>query len=86
MLLNISYMGVLTVCAYFAIQNLLFGDGKAKGIHIFCLVFIATEYALWIASCFWISDIWTNPYFWFDFLLTAEIGLFFPVVNRAVRP
>ena len=48
------------------------------------LAFIALEYALWTASCFWVSDTLTNPYFWFDFLLTLVLLLFLPAVRKAV--
>ncbi len=83
-LLNIAYMLPLSICGYLAIRNLYFGKKKTRFIHIFCIVFILTEYALWLASCFWISDTWTNPYFWFDFAVTAEIGLFLPLSRKAV--
>lgn len=83
-LMNFAYMIPLACCAYLAIRNLIFGGAKARVLHIFCIVFIITEYALWIASCFWVSDTWTNPYFWFDFMITAEIALFLPIVRKAV--
>ena len=37
------------------------------------------------ASCCWVSDTLTNPYFWFDFLLTLVLLLFLPAVRKAVE-
>lgn len=83
-LLNVSYMTVLSFCGYFAIKNLIFGNKTQKALHIFCILFIITEYSLWVASCFWISDTWTNPYFWFDFAITLQIACFFPIAKKVV--
>lgn len=63
-------------------------DGKravAPGFTEPVLTFTALEYALWTASCFWVSDTLTNPYFWFDFLLTLVLLLFLPAVRKAVE-
>ncbi len=78
---NLLYMGTLTASAYLAIRNLHYGHPKGRGLHIFCILFVITEYALWLASCFWISDSWTNPYFWFDVALAVEIGCFLPMAK-----
>ena len=60
-------------------------DGLRFRFHGTVLAFIALEYALWTASCFWVSDTLTNPYFWFDFLLTLVLLLFLPAVRKAVE-
>ena len=48
------------------------------------LLFCFLEYALWMASCFWKSDTLSNPYYWFDFLLTISFVFFLPAIKKAV--
>ena len=55
-----------------------------RPFHITVLCFTALEYALWTSSCFWISDTLANPYFWFDFMLSASILAMLPVTRKAV--
>ena len=45
----------------------------------------ALKYALRTAPRFWARDTLTNPYFWFDFLLTLVLLLFLPAVRKAVE-
>lgn len=80
-LFNILYIVPLSLCMYWATRNLLYGVHKKetsryKKIHVFIIFFAFTEYALWISSCFWISDTITNPYFWFDLAITLEVASF----------
>lgn len=49
-------------------------------ILLFCLL----EYGLWTASCFWKTDTLSNPYYWFDFLLTVSFVFFLPAIKKAV--
>ena len=49
-------------------------------ILLFCLL----EYGLWTASCFWKTDTLSNPYYWFDFLLTVSFVFFLPEIKKAV--
>ena len=49
-------------------------------ILLFCLL----EYGLWTASCFWSSDTLSNPYYWFDFLLTLSFIFLLPAIKKAV--
>lgn len=86
-LANILSVGTLTICSYYALRNLMYNKkhkiiSKYKAIHIFCIVYVITEYSLWISSCFWISDTMTNPYFWFDFLLTLLVGASVPIIRK----
>ena len=37
-----------------------------------------------ITSRFWVSDTLTNPYFWFDFLLSLVLLLLLPALRKAV--
>ena len=75
--------------AWCAVRGLVWAkkteNGRLRRFHGTVLAFIALEYALWTASCFWVSDTLTNPYFWFDFLLTLVLLLFLPAVRKAVE-
>ena len=55
-----------------------------RAFHITVLCFTALEYALWTSSCFWVSDTLSNPYFWFDFMLSASILAMLPATRKAV--
>ena len=76
-------MGLLL---FSAIRRLMDRD-KYPTQRYFCivvLVFCLLEYALWTASCFWWTDTLGNPYYWFDFLLTANFFFFLPATKKAV--
>ena len=53
--------------------------------HFAVISFIALEYCLWLSSYPWVSDTLTNPYFWFDFAVTASLLALFPAVRKAVQ-
>lgn len=53
--------------------------------HLAIIGFIALEYCLWLSSYPWVSDTLTNPYFWFDFAVTASLLVLLPAVRKAVR-
>lgn len=80
--------GVMTVLAWHAVRGLcgLRGKGEHPRRRFYGLVvcFVAAEYCLWTASFFWVSDTLTNPYFWFDFLLTGTLFALLPAVRKAV--
>lgn len=89
-LLNLIIGGLTMAIAWFALRGLIFAR-QQKGtqrdmlyFHTAVLRFIFLEYSLWTASCFWISDTYTNPYFWFDFMLTASIFALLPATKKAV--
>lgn len=42
------------------------------------------NYCLWTSSLFWQGDSLANPYFWFDFVLTATLLALLPIAERAV--
>ncbi len=83
-LYNTIQMIIFSVTWYVAVRSLLFGKKENRNIYIFFLLLMLTHYALWIASCFWVSDTWTNPYFWFDFIITFALGMMLPMVKKAV--
>ena len=49
------------------------------------LIFCTMEYLSWIASCIWFNADFTNPYYWFDMLITLSFVLFIPSVERVVE-
>ena len=88
--LNTLWAILMGICGYSALRGLVFArrqSGAARGcqyFHIAVLAFILFEYGLWISSCYWKDDTLSNPYFWFDFLLTATFFTFLPVLKKAV--
>ena len=89
LLLNVLMCGLTMMLAWCAVRGLVWAkrteNGRLRRFHGTVLAFTALEYALWTASCFWVSDTLTNPYFWFDFLLTLVLLLFLPAVRKAVE-
>lgn len=57
---------------------------NAKYLCITILAFCAFEYASWTVSCYWLGDTLTNPYFWFDTLLSATFLVFPAALRKAV--
>lgn len=60
-------------------------DHGKRFFHLVMIGYIALENCLWISSYPWVGDTLTNPYFWFDFAVTASILALFPAVRKAVR-
>ena len=89
LLLNVLMCGLTMMLAWCAMRGLVWAkkteNGRLRRFHGTVLAFTTLEYALWTASCFWVSDTLTNPYFWFDFLLTLVLLLFLPAVRKAVE-
>lgn len=52
--------------------------------HLVILAFILAEYGLWLSSCFWNEVSLSNPYYWFDFLITTIFLAFIPALKKAV--
>lgn len=92
---NILMCLATAAAAWLAIRGLVFcrrkkkaeGGSSTRGMrffHITVLCFVVLEYALWTSSCFWVSDTLSNPYFWFDFLLSGAIFAMLPATRKAV--
>ncbi len=80
-ILNALYVLPLAMCVHIAMNSLMYAHyrnevSKYKKFYWFIIIFTITEYLLWISSCFWISDTFTNPYFWIDIAVTIELGVF----------
>lgn len=89
--INILWAILLGTCGYFSLRGLLFArrqTGAARVrqyFHIAVLGYILLEYSLWVSSCGWCGDTLENPYFWFDFLLTAGYSALIPALQKAVE-
>ena len=83
---NLIYAVLMGLLLFASIRRLL--DGEAYPVQrplcIAILVFCLLEYALWTTSCFWSEISLANPYYWFDFLLTAGFLSFLPTTRKAV--
>lgn len=88
---NLLMCGITMVIAAYSVRGLLYArrqSGRPRDMQFFhiavlCIIFL--EYCLWTASCFWVSDNLTNPYFWIDFALTAAFFLLLPAARKAVE-
>lgn len=90
-LLNTLISAAVMVMAWWSIRSLAYlrgaeNGGKRRRFHGVMLAITAAEHGLWISSCFWVGDTLANPYFWFDFLLTALLLVLLPAVREAVEP
>lgn len=88
--LNVLWAVLMGTCGYLALRGLLFArrqSGAAQGhqyFHRVVLIFILLEHGLWVSSGHFKGETLANPYFWFDFLLTATFFTFLPALKKAV--
>ena len=47
--------------------------------------YILLENCLWLSSYPWVGDTLANPYFWFDFAVTASLLVLLAAARKAVR-
>ena len=88
--LNILWAVLMGACGYCALRGLLFT--RRQGVstrgrqyfYIAVLVFILLEHCLWVASCNWKGETLSNPYYWFDFLVTVALFSLLPTMKKAV--
>lgn len=78
---NVVYAALMGLLMYASISRLQ--DGKQRFLSALVLAYCLLEYGLWISSCFWRDSVLSEPYYWFDFMLTASFFLFLPVMRRA---
>ena len=88
---NMVFNGLIILISWNAIRGFVYLRGKEefrdlRRLHLVVLCFCATEYSLWTSSCFWVSNTISNPYFWFDFLLTAIMFVLLAATKKAVGP
>lgn len=86
---NVIWCGIMGAVGWFAIRGCIWASRQhetaRRNFHIWLLLIIAVEYSLWTVSCFWVSNTLSNPYFWFDFMLTACAAVLLPVTVKAVE-
>lgn len=88
--LNILWEVLLGICGYSALRGLLFARRQSGGLrsrqyfHGAVLAFVLLEHGLWVASGHWQGGTLLNPYYWFDFLLSATFFTFLPTLKKAV--
>lgn len=80
---NMVYAVVMGLLMFASISRLQ--DGQQRFLPALVLVYCLLEYGLWVSSCFWQEPVLTEPYYWFEFMLTASFFLFLPTVGRATR-
>lgn len=87
---NLLTLCLMTVLLWNSVEGLknLASDGDSQNpkgkIYVLTIVFCFLEYAMWTASCFWIGDRITNPYFWFDTMLSVCFILYAAQMRKVV--
>lgn len=87
---NLLWCGMMIVISHHSIRGLAYAytqTGTARELrhfHIGVLCYTAVEYALWTSGCFWSGASISNPYCWFDFLLTLCLLALLPATEKAV--
>ena len=83
---NTIYAGLMGLLLYASLSRLTDRDHRPgkRFLPAVILMSCLTEYALWTSSCFWSSDTFSNPYYWFDLILTLTFLLFIPAIRKAV--
>jgi len=83
---NLIYATLMGLLLFASIRRLIYPQNypTQRPLCIAILILCLLEYGLWTASCFWWEETLVNPYYWFDFLLTASFLLFLPAMKKAV--
>ena len=87
MVYNIIIGALMTIMYWQGIRSAVWARRRERRKFAFYLVllcFLTLENCLWISSYPWMGDTLVNPYFWFDFAVTASMFALYPVVRRAV--
>ena len=88
--LNVLWAVLMGACGYLALRSLLFARRQSGRLrvrqyfYIAVLTFILLEHGLWVSSCHFNEETLSNPYFWFDFLITATYFTFLPTLKKVV--
>ncbi|MBR5969584.1 MAG: hypothetical protein IK016_04475 [Lachnospiraceae bacterium] len=82
---NVVYEFLMTFLLYSVIARLVDLKQYRKQLFlcVLILVFLMLVYAMWTASCFWYEESISNPYYWFDTLLTLSFPFFIPAAGKA---
>ena len=90
-LYNLIVGALMAAMLWFAIRGLVWQRRQPETergklfFHLVMVGFIVLENCLWLSSYPWVSDTLTNPYFWFDFAVTASFTLLLPAARKAVN-
>ena len=76
---NVVCAVLMGLLLYASIRRLQ--DGQNRFLSALILIYCLLEYGLWISSCFWQRSVLSEPYYWFDFALTASFLLFIPATK-----
>ena len=88
---NLIWCGMMIWLSFCSIRGLVCANGQTgaarnmRWFHIGVLCFVASEYLLWTAGCFWPDTSPASPTFWFDMLLTLAIFGLLPATRKAVE-
>lgn len=78
---NAVYAVLMGLLLFASIRRLQ--DGQQRFLSALILIYCLLEYGMWTASCFWKAPVLSDPYYWFDLMITASFCLFLPAVRKA---
>ena len=78
---NVVYAVLMGILLYASVHRLR--DRQQRFLSALILIYCLLEYGLWISSCYWQESVLSEPYYWFDFALTASFFLFLPAARKA---
>lgn len=88
-LYNLIVGALMAAMLWTAIRGLVWqkrkGQRNRRFFYLVLLLFLCLENCLWLSSYPWAGDTLANPYFWFDFAVTASLLMLFPAVRKAVQ-
>ncbi len=88
-LYNLIVGVLMSAMLWTAIRGLVWqkkqSNQSKRFFHFAVITLIVLENCLWLSSYPWAGDTLANPYFWFDFAVTASLLMLFPAVRKAVR-
>ena len=84
---NLVYASLLGLLLFSVIRRITDRE-TYRNVFPLCriiLVFCLAEYGMWTVSCFFEGEGLSNPYYWFDALMTLVFPFFLPAVRKAVK-
>ena len=88
---NLIVGALMCAILWFSIRGLVWQKRQAapdqgkQRFHLVTTGYVVLENCLWLSSYPWAGDTLANPYFWFDFALTASLLVLFLSVRKVVR-
>ena len=88
-LYNLIVSALMAAMLWTAVRGLVWQkkqpNQSRRFFHFAVIGFLVLENCLWLSSYPWVGDTLANPYFWFDFAVTASLLMLFPAVRKAVQ-